>query len=214
MAPDDPARQIADLLSAPLEEILVALGSGIGRSQTALDRHSIELQERIDSDPDLAHYGLEATWYQIPSTELELKVSVAMQEHREEQSAAAAGPLSQKGLPRLWIQPVNARFQNQFAYDVNAASTVKLTIVPVPPTGAAASATSSMTRTEALEQVADRLERAGDAFAGRVSVNYNPAARAWYVVQTIERDGEPQLIASAKVDDETGQVTDLGKGGG
>ena len=39
----DAADRIADLLSAPLEELLVSLGRGIGRSQAELDRHAIEI---------------------------------------------------------------------------------------------------------------------------------------------------------------------------
>src|SRR2546430_5151587 len=104
----DPTQQVAELLSVPLEQLLSALGRGIGEAQSALDRHSIEIQHLIDTDPVLGQYGLQATWYQIPSTELDLRIAIAV-----EQPAAPAGPAP----PRLWAQPVNARYANQFGYD-------------------------------------------------------------------------------------------------
>ena len=55
--PPIPTSQIAEILSAPLEELIVSLGSGIGRAQAELDRHSISTQERILGDPMLAQYG-------------------------------------------------------------------------------------------------------------------------------------------------------------
>jgi hypothetical protein len=208
----DVSQQLGDLLATPLEELLVALGEGIGRSQAALDRHSIETQRLIDEDPVLAQYGIEATWYQIPSTQLDLKVAVQM-----EHVAAGAQPspgtdvlrpaLGQ--LPRLWVQPVNARFQNQFAYDVQAASTVSLSIVAVPPPGAASASTPTKSADEvlALPAVKAALSTDGDI---RTTVNFNPGARAWYVLQTKEKDGETTLLTLLKIDDESGTIVKKG----
>src|SRR5687767_14659425 len=112
----EPEAQLADILSTPLEQLLVSLGRGIGRSQTELDLHSIEIQRTINEDPVLSAVGLSATWYQIPSTELELKVSVAMQAAAAD-AVEIVGGVERPALPKLWIQPVNAAFQNQFAYD-------------------------------------------------------------------------------------------------
>ena len=212
-----PGSTLSDLLSAPLEELLVYLGDGIGRSQAALDRHSIEIQRLIDEDPVLGQYGLEATWYQIPTTQLELKIAVQMQH-----PAAALGPPPPQppvellrpvfgALPRLWAQPVNARFQNQFSYDVQAASTVTLSIVAVPPPGAAAAATPTRTAAEvlALPEVGALLSSAAGV---RTSVNFNPGARAWYVLQTTEQDGQTQPVVLVKVDDETGRILKSAQG--
>jgi hypothetical protein len=209
--PPQPADQVADLLSTPLEELLVALGEGIGRSQAALDRYSIETQRLIDEDPVLAQYGIEATWYQIPSTQLELKVAVQMQN-----PAAAALPPAPVpdmalvrpelgGLPRLWVQPVNARYQNQFSYDVQAASTVTLSIVAVPPPGPATATTPTLSAPDVLALPAVKALLVSDAGA-RTNVNFNPGARAWYVLQTKETDGQTQLLVLVKVDDETGKI--------
>src|SRR5437016_467442 len=54
--------------------------------------------------------------------------------------AAAAG-VTAGGLLRaprqVIVQPVNAKYANQFGFSFQAASTIKLTIVPVPPPGGA-----------------------------------------------------------------------------
>lgn len=208
----DPAQEIADLISSPLEALLVSLGSGIGRSQAELDRHSIETQRRIDEDPVLAQYGLQATWYQIPRTELELKVAVAMERGQEVRRDDVATPpplepagtlvggrLFERPLPRLFVQPVNARYSNQFHYDVNAASTVKLTITAVPPAGEAAAGRPTQTEAAILERAAPHLVEEAGAPAGRVTVNFNAGQRAWYVVQTREDGDEVQLLTLLKV---------------
>lgn len=227
MPPNQAASQIADLLSAPLEQVIVALASGIGRSQAELDRHSIETQRRIDEDPVLAQYGLEATWYQIPRTELELKIAVALQSAGAE--TAPTGPAPPPGIPppamvagrivpeipRLQLQPVNARYQNQFSYDTQAASTMRLEVVPVPPPASVATASPRLNADEvlAIAQDAELIGTAGQKVfwqeqdAGwRQSVNFNPGMRAWFVVQSQEEDDLVRLRALVKVDDETGEV--------
>src|SRR4051794_8298694 len=162
--PGDPAEQLSDLIAAPLEELIVALGSGIGRAQAELDRHSIETQRRIDEDAVLAQYGLRATWYQMPRTEIELRVAVGMQAQETAGPRPEVTPAPPPGapptefvagtilrpLPRVYVEPVNARYQNQFGYDVQASSVMRLTVAPVPPP-AASSAPPQMTAEEALE---------------------------------------------------------------
>jgi hypothetical protein len=217
--PNGDAQQIADLISTPLEALVVALGSGIGRSQAELDRHSIETQRRIDEDPVLFQYGLQATWYRIPTTELELKVSVAME--RQEPTPTPAGPapapiepigpliggrLFGTLLPRLHVQPVSARFQNQFSYDTTAASTVTLTIAAVPPPGEAAAGTPTRTEAEIMDTADDHLVDATGKTGVRVTVNYNPGARAWYVVQTQEENDTVTSLTLIKIDDASGEI--------
>jgi hypothetical protein len=212
-------QDVAELLSAPLEELIVALGSGIGRSQAELDRHSIETQRRIDEDPVLSQFGLQATWYQMPSTEMELRVAFAMERQTTEETTG--GPLPAPGIPprgivagravppvpRLWAQPVNARYVNLFAFDVQAASTVRLTVVPVPPPGTATATPARMTEAEVLAAARKFLQAdaAGEP-AGRVTINFNPGARAWFVVQTQEQADQVDTLAVVKIDDDTGAI--------
>ncbi|MEJ5328874.1 MAG: hypothetical protein WHT07_01820 [Desulfobaccales bacterium] len=209
-----PAQQIADLISTPLEELLVALGSGIGRAQAELDRHSIEIQKLILEDPVLSQYGLEATWYQIPRTELELKIAVALEHPSPKAEPPRVGGVIRKPLPRLYAQPVNARYTNQFSYDIQAASTVKLAVVAVPPPGVAA-ATPALTEEAALAAALPYLFKdAQGKPEPRVTVNFNGGARTWYIVQTAEKDGAVTLRALVKVDDLTAQVLERRGGPG
>jgi len=219
----DPSQQIGELLSAPLEQLLVALGAGIGRAQAELDHHSIAIQEEIDQHPLLSQYGIESTWYQIPTTNLELKVAVVMQETSSSESPPTGpggrpipvesiraglptnGAPAPEPVPRLWVQPVNARLTNQFGFNVDAASTVTLSIVAVPPPGPAAAGTPSMTRDEALQTAQELLVADPDGHY-RLTVNYNGGARAWFVVQTDETQTPPRLVSYVKVDDQTKQI--------
>jgi hypothetical protein len=211
------AQRIADLLSTPLEQLLVALGSGIGRAQAELDRHAIETQAMIDEHEVLSQYGLEATWYQIPSTQLELKMAVTMEEQKQQgpkpliagEPLAVALPERLRLAPRLWAQPVNPRLVNQFAFDVNAASTVTLQIVAVPPPGAARGGEPASTRDEIMAVARQFLLPKDDTTkppTGRVTVNFNPGATAWYVVQSEEADGVVSLKVLVKIDDATHDV--------
>jgi hypothetical protein len=199
MPADDAAGQIADLISVPVEELLVALGSGIGRAQAELDRHSIATQTLIDEDPVLSQYGLQATWYQIPRSELELKVAVAMGRPPATAPTLVAG--IPRPLPKLWVQPINARYQSQFEFDVQAASTVKLSIAAVPPPALeAAAATPLRTREEVLARAEPLLVKIGTAVAGRVTITYNAAQDAWIVVQAREEeDGTVSLLTMLKL---------------
>ena len=215
--PDDAVDQVTEMLSVPMEELLTALGRGVGAAQAALDRHSIEIQELIDSDPVLGQYGLQASWYQIPSTQLELKIAIALQ-----QPPAPAGTLPHplphtlspiedlqlaRPLPRLWAQPVNARYANQFGFSTTASSTVSLTIVPVPPPAAVTVARPTRTEEEVLAAVQSRLLISNNAVRGRVSLRFNPAARSWFVLQTEQTGAAPALIKRLRVDDETLTIT-------
>jgi len=218
--PNGAAGEVAELLSVPLEQLVTALGRGIGEAQSALDLHSIEIQRLIDEDPVLSQYGLHATWYQIPSTQLELKIAVAVQqpprpamEPSVPHTEIVAG-LERLVLPKIWAQPVNARYKNQFGYDVSAASTVALTVVPVPPPGDAAAGRPTRTA-EQVRATADPdlVKDSAGRPVGRVTVNYNPGARSWYVLQTQQTDDTVTLLVLVRIDDETGTVTKRVTGG-
>ena len=226
MSNGDPARRAADALSAPLEALLVSLGSGIGRSQAELDRHAIETQRRIDEDPILSQYGLSATWYQIPRTEMELKVAVTMDDVPVQGPQGTVTPAPFPGsppteyvagaivppVPPIRLAPVNARYVNQFAYDIQAASTVKLQVVAVPPPGPVAAGAPRMTDDEVLAVArAATIDGQPVLFTEqgtgwRTALNFNAGLRAWFVVQTREAEDKIRLRALVKVDDDSGDV--------
>jgi hypothetical protein len=108
-----------------------------------------------------------------------------------------------------WAQPVNARLRNQFGFDVQAASKVKLSVVAVPPPGQAAAATPLTSEAEVRELARPYLLPTEDLTQppqGRVTVNFNPGARAWYVIQSEEVEGVPRLRVLLKLDDESREV--------
>src|SRR5438046_9977689 len=133
---DDPFKNATEVFSAPIEGVIVALGKGIAVAQTELDQNSLTRQEGIDSDPALSGLGLQATWYQFPRVELQLKLSLSVVEDR----STPSGPTPTTGSSlsalavrrRLVAQPVSAAYQYHFIYNAQASSQLTLSIVQVP----------------------------------------------------------------------------------
>lgn len=209
-------KQVTDLLSAPMEAVIIALGIGVARAQREMDRLSIELQREIDQDPALAELGLQATWYQMPHTELELTMAIAMEQRSDGDRAPAAGPvrageslLLPYKLKQVHLQPVNAAYTSQFDYDVQASSKLKLTIVPVPPPTADAAIVARMTEEEVLAVAGPHLltEADGSPLADtRVSVTFSGLGRVWTVLQYRLVNGGTERVALVVIDDDTGVV--------
>ena len=202
--------RISELLSTPMEAAIVGLAVGIARAQTELDRHSIQLQREIDEDPELTELGLHATWYQMPRAELELTMTITLEEDRTPQaSPSLAGPtrastfLAANQLKAIRLTPVNAFYKNQFDYDVTASSKLNLTFVPVPPPVGDKVAPALMARDDVVKIAEPNLKNETDT---RLSVNFNGAARLWFVLEyRLEGDAVVRR-ALVVVDDETGNV--------
>src|SRR5262245_40265162 len=117
--PDNTLAEAVETFSAPIEGVIVALGKGIAEAQKALDLNSIQTQEQIDSDPALSRQGLQATWYQFPRVDLQLKLSLSIVEDRPATAtgssvaatAAAAIPVTAALNRRLIAQPVSASYR-------------------------------------------------------------------------------------------------------
>src|SRR3984893_6234212 len=195
--PDDIAT-----FTAPIEGGIVSLGHGIAVAQALLDKNSIATQHALDSDPEAAAHGLQATWYQFPRVDLQLKIALAMTQQATTQAAPIAAPLA-PGSPRAislanisairpLAQPVSAAYQNPFNYDVTAASTITLSIVPVPGSrsGNAALApklTRDQVQSDALKALTQfRTKTIGGTVVPdpsfRFDVNFNGASPTWYVL--------------------------------
>lgn len=215
--PTDPATKASEVFSAPIQGVIAALGRGIAEAQTALDRGSVQAQDEIDADPQLASLGMQATWYQLPRVELELKLALSMSDVPSTQTPRAAAISRGVFKPvKLIAQPVSASYQNRFNYDVQAASTIKLTVVPVPPPAAGGQAVAparlSPEEVQALALKSSAgfktVTQAGQAVPDpklRFDVNFNGAARVWYVLQYDPADPTIQAIVVA-IDDVTGKV--------
>ncbi len=204
----DAVQRVSDMLSAPMEQVITSLGTGIARAQRELDRYAIESQREINQDPLLVEAGLQATFYQIPKAELELTMAIALEGEPAapktvSRATRAAASLQAVRLKQLHLQPVNAAYTNQFGFDVQASSKLKLTIVPVPPPGAEAAITPQLSRDEVEKIASTKLAAAQSA---RLAVNFNGQVRLWFVLQyTLEGDVVRRL-ALVVIDDHTKKI--------
>jgi hypothetical protein len=199
----DPVQRIAEVLSAPMEQVIVALGRGVASAQRELDRHALATEREISEDPVLAEAGLHATFYQIPRAELDLTIAVAMEEDPSTPTRAR-GVTDALALRRIHLQPVNAAYANRFDYDVNASSHLRLTLVPVPPPAADETLAPRLTREEVLKLASGTLTGAAEA---RLAVNFNAQVRSWFVLEYRYTGDAVERLALVVVDDDTGAVT-------
>ncbi len=220
-----------EVFSAGIEEFIGALGKGISEAQRDLDRNSILTQEAIDSDPVASRYGLQATWYQFPRVDLQLKlaVTVAQDQSSSAPSPTAATRAAPAGLAatqlrpiRLVAQPVSASYATHFSYDAQAASTLSLSIVPVPAPRTAAQVVQPQLDPATVQSVAlasaakfvttkdaqgNTIPAGKDAQGNalRFDVNFNAAAGLWYVLQYAPSNPSVRPVVVA-VDDSTKSV--------
>jgi hypothetical protein len=216
----DPLGNAVETFSAPIESFIVALGQGIADAQRALDENSIQAQQAIDTNPALAGLGLRATWYQFPRVDLQLRLSLSVAQDQAPQSTG--GPPSRL---RMIVQPVSAAYQNHFNYDAQAASTVNLSIVPVPPPASTDPSLVSPRMSQGDVQKAALSSTAKDSSGNQIKfrtitdangnvvpdpqlrfdIHFNAVARMWYVLQydPAKPSAKPAVAA---IDDATGAV--------
>ena len=228
----DPLSSAVETFSAPIEDLIVALGQGLAEAQRKLDANSIATQEAINSDPVLSNYGLQAPWYQFPSVTLNLKLALSVTSDTAPAAAPtpAPGPVATPAptsemisLPRTRIfgHPLSPGFQTHFNYDANAASEVNVTISPVPPPRTGSLAIARMTAAQAtatalaspakfvtIKDGAGVTQAASADASGnilRLDVNFNPTSGLWYVLQSAPSAPAVKPVVVA-VDDATGAV--------
>lgn len=230
MSSNPPFADTVETFSAPIESLIIALGQGVAQAQFALDKNSISVQQAIDTDPTLAQLGLQATWYQFPTVNMQLKLSLSVtQDQTTPAPAALAAPAVRAAgaIPigilanriRLVAQPLSASFQNQFNYDAQAATQINITLVPVPPPASGnqvnnpPSLTASAVLAAAMASGAPFVKTTNAAGAvvdanGNVyttTTNFNAVARTWYVLQYVPLNPAIAAVVVA-VDDKTSAV--------
>ncbi len=222
--PDEPIASVAETFSAPIEHLIVSLAQSLAEAQKALDENSIAMQQQLDSDPVLAKYGLQATWFQFPKVDFQLKLAVSIAKQGTTPSSPQPGappgapaPLVASSLLQsarfisLHAQPVSASYQTQFQYDASAASVLSLSIVPVPPPRPSDQGTtpallhSSEVQTKALAMGAKfQVDQKGNPVSSlRFEILFNSSARTWYVIQYDPATPSGPSVVVA-VDDVTG----------
>ncbi|HET7379736.1 MAG TPA: hypothetical protein VFJ24_06830 [Gaiellales bacterium] len=223
-AAGEQAQAASETFSATLDSVIGAIVNGVASAQAAIDRNSLASQQAIDANPELAGKDLQAPWYQLARTDVQLKLAFTVAEAAgaQAQPATAAAPAAIPATPiaspamRLIAQPVSAAYQNHFNFNAQASSTVTLSLAPVPPPQppSGAVATPQLTQEEvqalALQSDAGFATQRGPKGTRvpsaklRFGMQYNPSARIHYVHQY--KPGELETAAVAAIDDVTREV--------
>jgi hypothetical protein len=125
---NDVGETITEVLAEPLGEIVKHVGRAIAETQQALDRNSIAIEAELADKREELGYDLHATWYHLPETDIEIKMSLSM--HWEEEKKAGK---TVAWKPILYAAPLNASYKNLFNYDATGTSVLKAKIVSIPP---------------------------------------------------------------------------------
>ena len=146
MAKADDLAEITRALSAPLGELIAAVGRGVAEAQRALDLHTVETFKAVYGSneavyQELHQLGYQPTWYRIPEVAAEIYVTLSAS--GEERTALAVGgtntnePRLRPGRIQLYATPVDASYSNTYDYQLRACSQLKFRVVPVPGFGQA-----------------------------------------------------------------------------
>lgn len=125
--------QLTDALSAPLGDLIAAVGRGVAEAQQALDQHTYASFRAIYGSDEKAYeefraLGYRPSFYVLPETTADILVSLMVGGSTVTQSVQ--GP---SGGVRLYAAPLDASYRNRFDFDLRAASKLSFKIVPVPP---------------------------------------------------------------------------------
>jgi len=130
---DDPS-EIEKLIESLVAEyyltfpdILAELGKGIEQTQRELDMHSVEVQNIILKNKELADYGLNATWYTMPDIQFKLLMEYSINEQTRIEGT------STKIQKKVGIIPSNTRYDILFDSKRKIESTLTVIFKQIPP---------------------------------------------------------------------------------
>lgn len=140
MAASDP-KAVLDALSVPFGDLIASVGRGVADAQRALDTASIAALQEVYSEKngpyqELQRIGYRPNWYHIPEVEGEIQVALTVG-GQETQSSSATSPARGPRAVKLYATPVDAGYASRFGFSLQATSSVKFRIVPVPPSSQA-----------------------------------------------------------------------------
>ena len=149
MARADDLKEITRALSAPLGELIAAVGRGVAEAQWALDMHTVETFKAVYGGDDatfeaLRELGYQPTWFRIPEVAAEIYVTLSASGEERSGGTAPAAKTEKDGAEQgdttpgriqLYATPVDASFSNTYDYQLRACSQLKFRIVPVPAPG-------------------------------------------------------------------------------
>lgn len=151
MARADDLAEITRALSAPLGELIAAVGRGVAEAQWALDQHTVDTFKAVYGGDEAAYkelrqLGYQPTWYRIPEVAAEIYVTLSASGEERLGLGAGASAANVPSLPdgetspgriQLYATPVDASYSNTYDYQLRACSQLKFRIVPVPASGQA-----------------------------------------------------------------------------
>lgn len=119
---------LSQVLSAPLGDIISEMGMGIAQAQYAIDAKTIENMKMIYSLDDdvvkeLRNIGYRPSWYVIPEAHAEINIALTVGQTNTRSGTRKT---------QLFGATVDASYQNQYDYKMQASSTLKLKFAPVP----------------------------------------------------------------------------------
>ena len=142
-----PSQVGQELLNVPFPEFVKNLALAIAEGQTALDQNSLEtvkfLSENNVTLPaipastggtsptnvfPLIALGIPATFYQFTSAIISVKMAITMTISTE-----ASGSVSGSAKFKAFSASVNASYSRKYEYHVEGASSLEVTLTPVPP---------------------------------------------------------------------------------
>ncbi|PLR20945.1 hypothetical protein SGCZBJ_21115 [Caulobacter zeae] len=139
----DASELLSESLATPLGEVIAAVGRGVAEAQAALDQASLAATLAMyESEGDegleaLRSIGYQPTFYVLPETTCEVQVSMHIGgTGGADGSAGTSGQAAAIGKARTYVTPVDAAFQQRYAFQASGAAKLTFKIVPVPPPAA------------------------------------------------------------------------------
>lgn len=130
-----------DALSLPLGDLIASVGRGVADAQRDMDVASVSaLQAIYESDEgffrELQRIGYRPIWYHIPEAESEIQVALTVSGDQSTTQGTTPGGRSKV---KLYAAPIDAGYTSRFNFTLQASSSLKFRIVPIPPSAAAES---------------------------------------------------------------------------
>jgi hypothetical protein len=120
------------ILVAPVDDIIQQMAQSVANAQLALDRATLEAQKALQQRPEfqeLRALGYQPSWYTIPEATFELKLAFYIEDTTGETGGEEKGGI----IRRIFGTTHNATYQNSQSFQAEGASTLRVRIVPVPP---------------------------------------------------------------------------------
>ncbi len=135
---------LTDALSAPLGDLIASVADGVAQAQSALDRQTLQSFKAIYQSSEglqleLQRMGYQPTWYKIPEVKAEIVMTLTIGEREVIRDNLGPVPSPANAPVKLFAAPVDANYVNHYGYDIQGASTLKFSIVAVPPSAQAES---------------------------------------------------------------------------